>query len=104
LLWNSLKDLHKKLNIFKMYIFQENDTYSDRSQWEEHESVISLSKKFSVKIFMIEKISNLFLAEFCQKSESKLKKMVPICLKLHGTHFSEKIRPIGVKLINLFKF
>jgi hypothetical protein len=31
----------KKLKIFKMHIFQQNDTYSDRSQWEEHESEIS---------------------------------------------------------------
>jgi hypothetical protein len=37
------------------------------------------------------------LAEFRQKYESKLKKLVPtICLKMHGTHFGEKIRPIRV--------
>jgi hypothetical protein len=47
----------------------------------------------------------VFWAEFCQKYESKYKKVIPtVCLEKQGKHFGGKIRSIGGKLEKKFNF
>jgi hypothetical protein len=47
----------------------------------------------------VKKFLTVFLAEFCQKYESKFKKEIPtVCLKKIDKHFGGKIRSIGEKL------